>query len=112
MPNPVSTQIGARPTLAGPWQRAAEFAGLLGADGRPAPTIFAEMTGLAHRYDAINLGQGFPDEDGPQAVLDAAKAAIDRGVNQYSPGRGEPDLRAAIAEHQQRFYGLNPDPYT
>ena len=55
---------------------------------------------------AINLGQGFPDEDGPAEVLEAARAAIADGVNQYPPGRGIPDLRAAIAEHQQRFYGL------
>lgn len=98
--------------LDGPWRRAAAAAGLLGDDGRPAPTIFTEMTVLANTHHAINLGQGFPDEDGPQAVLDAAKSAIDRGVNQYSPGRGEPDLRAAVAEHQQRFYGIQVDPDT
>lgn len=112
MPSSLSSQETRRPGLDGPWRSAADAAGLLGADGRPAPTIFTEMTGLAQRYRAINLGQGFPDEDGPAVVLEAAKAAIDHGVNQYSPGRGEPDLRAAIAEHQQRFYGLTYDPGT
>jgi N-succinyldiaminopimelate aminotransferase len=83
---------------------------LLGADGQPAPTVFAEMSALAASTGAINLGQGFPDEDGPVAVLDAAVEAIRHGDNQYPPGRGVPDLRAAIAEHQERFYGLTPDP--
>ncbi len=98
------------PQLDGPWQRAATFAGLLGANGQLSPTIFAEMTALATKLGAINLGQGFPDEDGPREVLEAAKAAIDRGVNQYSPGRGEPDLLRAISEHQRRFYGLDANP--
>ncbi|MBN9182742.1 MAG: aminotransferase class I/II-fold pyridoxal phosphate-dependent enzyme, partial [Microbacterium sp.] len=83
---------------------------LLGPDGRPEPTIFAEMSALAARTGAINLGQGFPDEDGPAAVLDAARAAISRGVNQYPPGRGTADLLEAVAEHQSRFYGLELDP--
>lgn len=68
------------------------------------------MSALAARTGAINLGQGFPDTDGPAAVLDAARAAIAGGVNQYPPGRGFDDLRAAISEHQQRFYGLSVDP--
>jgi len=75
-----------------------------------APTIFAEMSAAAARTGAINLGQGFPDEDGPAEVLEAAREAIARGENQYPPGRGIPDLRAAISEHQQRFYGLTVDP--
>jgi N-succinyldiaminopimelate aminotransferase len=83
---------------------------LLGPDGVPAPTVFAEMSALAASTGAINLGQGFPDEDGPAAVLDAAVHAIRHGVNQYPPGRGTPDLRLAIAEHQQRWYGLDVDP--
>ncbi|MFT3942532.1 MAG: aminotransferase class I/II-fold pyridoxal phosphate-dependent enzyme [Ancrocorticia sp.] len=98
------------PHIDGPWQRSAAFAGLLGNDGRLSPTIFAEMTALAIKLGAINLGQGFPDEDGPHEVLEAAKAAIDRGINQYSPGRGEPDLRQAVSEHQRRFYDLDVNP--
>jgi len=73
-------------------------------------TIFAEMSALATATDSINLGQGFPDTDGPREVLDAAVAAINSGVNQYPPGPGMPVLRAAIARHQQRFYGLSYDP--
>ena len=75
-------------------------------------TIFAEMSALAVRAGAINLGQGFPDTDGPAAVLDAAVEAIRSGQNQYPPGRGVPVLREAIARHQQRWYGLSYDPDT
>lgn len=96
--------------IPGAWRRTAAGAGLLDADGSVAPTIFAEMSAAAVRTGSINLGQGFPDEDGPEAVLDAARAAIADGVNQYPPGRGFPDLLLAIAEHQQRFYGLTTDP--
>lgn len=73
-------------------------------------TIFAEITALANRTGAINLGQGFPDTDGPQSLLDDAVAAIRAGANQYPPGAGIPALRQAIAEHQKRFYGLDVDP--
>jgi len=73
-------------------------------------TIFAEMSALAVRTNSINLGQGFPDVDGPQVVLDAAIDAIRSGVNQYPPGPGFPVLRHAIAEHQRRFYGIELDP--
>lgn len=97
-------------TVTGAWRRAARGAGLLGSDGSIAATIFAEMSALAVRTGAINLGQGFPDEDGPAEVLEAAVAAIRSGENQYPPGIGVPDLRLAIAEHQQRFYGLPVDP--
>lgn len=97
-------------TVTGAWRRAARGAGLLGSDGSIAATIFAEMSALAVRTGAINLGQGFPDEDGPADVLEAAVAAIRSGENQYPPGIGVPDLRLAIAEHQQRFYGLTVDP--
>ncbi len=75
-------------------------------------TIFAEMSALAVRTGAINLGQGFPDTDGPAEVLDAAVDAIRSGVNQYPPGPGRPELRTAIVDHQQRFYGLELDPDT
>ncbi len=94
----------------GAWRRTAAGAGLLSSDGAVAPTIFAEMSAAAARTGAINLGQGFPDEDGPAEVLEAARAAIANGANQYPPGRGIPDLLAAISEHQRRFYGLEVDP--
>ncbi|MFI8631721.1 aminotransferase class I/II-fold pyridoxal phosphate-dependent enzyme [Microbacterium sp. NPDC077663] len=96
--------------IPGAWQRAARGAGLLAPDGTLAPTIFAEITAAAVRHDAVNLGQGFPDEDGPAEVLDAAIEAIRSGVNQYPPGRGMPVLRDAVAEHQRRFYGIALDP--
>ncbi len=70
------------------------------------------MSALAVRTGAINLGQGFPDEDGPAAVLEAAQAAIRNGHNQYAPLPGVPALREAIAEHQRRFYGIELDPAT
>jgi N-succinyldiaminopimelate aminotransferase len=73
-------------------------------------TIFAEMSALAARTGAINLGQGFPDTDGPPEVLEAAVEAMRAGRNQYPPGPGIPELRAAIAEHQRRFHGLELDP--
>lgn len=98
--------------IPGAWRRTAAGAGLLSSDGVVAPTIFAEMSAAAARTGAINLGQGFPDEDGPVEVLEAARDAIAQGVNQYPPGRGFPDLLAAISEHQRRFYGLEVDPET
>jgi N-succinyldiaminopimelate aminotransferase len=73
-------------------------------------TIFAEMTALAERTGAINLGQGFPDSSGPPEVLEAAAAAMRAGHNQYAPLRGVPALREAIAAHQDRWYGLAVDP--
>ncbi|MEU9554660.1 pyridoxal phosphate-dependent aminotransferase [Streptomyces fumanus] len=76
-------------------------------------TIFAEMSALAVRTGAINLGQGFPDTDGPEAVREAAVRALRDGRgNQYPPGPGVPELRAAIAAHQERHYGLRYDPDT
>jgi N-succinyldiaminopimelate aminotransferase len=98
--------------IPGAWRRTAAGAGLLSPQGEVAPTIFAEMSAAAVRFDAINLGQGFPDEDGPAEVLEAARDAIAQGANQYPPGRGIPDLRLAISEHQHRFYGLTVDPDT
>jgi N-succinyldiaminopimelate aminotransferase len=74
-------------------------------------TIFAEMSALAVATGSVNLGQGFPDVDGPRAVAQAAADAIMAGHgNQYPPGPGIPELRRAIADHQQRFYGLAFDP--
>ncbi|MFF1829771.1 aminotransferase class I/II-fold pyridoxal phosphate-dependent enzyme [Paenarthrobacter sp. NPDC058040] len=95
-----------------PWQRAATGANLLSAEGNLGVTIFEEMTTLAMKTGAINLGQGFPDEDGPAEMKAAAQDAIAAGANQYAPGKGIPQLRQAVAEHQQRFYGLAPDPDT
>ena len=74
-------------------------------------TIFAEMSALAVKTDSVNLGQGFPDKDGPSEVIEAATSAIQNGLgNQYPPGIGVPELRQAISDHQQRFYGLSYDP--
>jgi N-succinyldiaminopimelate aminotransferase len=83
--------------------------------GKPAlapfgTTIFAEMTALATEHGAVNLGQGFPDTDGPRVMLEAAKTAIDAGRNQYPPGPGVPELLDAVATHQRRFYGIEVDP--
>ncbi|MCC5947096.1 MAG: aminotransferase class I/II-fold pyridoxal phosphate-dependent enzyme [Nitriliruptoraceae bacterium] len=75
-------------------------------------TIFTEMTQLAVHHGAVNLGQGFPDDDPPPAVLDAAKDALDEGLNQYAPGPGLPRLRRAIVDHQHRFAGQRVDPDT
>ncbi|MGZ4520519.1 MAG: pyridoxal phosphate-dependent aminotransferase [Mycobacteriaceae bacterium] len=75
-------------------------------------TIFAEMTALAQRHDAVNLGQGFPDTDGPQSMLDAATDAIQGGLNQYAPGTGMPVLRRAVAADRAARYGLVHDPDT
>src|SRR6478609_2670771 len=96
----------------GRWQDAARATGLLGPDGTVAATIFAEMTELARRTGAINLGQGFPDVDGPADVKHAAQRAIEDGHNQYPPGPGILELREAVASHQFRHYGLDPDPET
>ncbi|MFJ3308517.1 pyridoxal phosphate-dependent aminotransferase [Streptomyces sp. NPDC086549] len=76
-------------------------------------TIFAEMSALALRTGSINLGQGFPDTDGPEEIREAAVRALREGHgNQYPPGPGIPELRTAIAAHQQRRYGLSHDPDT
>ncbi|MEU4717014.1 pyridoxal phosphate-dependent aminotransferase [Micromonospora purpureochromogenes] len=73
-------------------------------------TIFAEMSALAVRTGAVNLGQGFPDSDGPPEMLAAAAEALRGGQNQYPPGPGIPALRRAVADHQRRFHGLEYDP--
>ncbi len=73
-------------------------------------TIFATMSALAAEHGAINLGQGFPDTDGPPEVLEAAVSAMRSGLNQYPPGAGVPALLEAVAAHQERFYGLSVDP--
>ncbi|MFI9649206.1 pyridoxal phosphate-dependent aminotransferase [Streptomyces sp. NPDC052040] len=81
--------------------------------GEFGTTIFAEMSALAQSTGSINLGQGFPDTDGPEQVREAAVRALRDGRgNQYPPGPGVPELRTAVAEHQQRHYGLTFDPDT
>ncbi|HEY0641143.1 MAG TPA: pyridoxal phosphate-dependent aminotransferase [Pseudonocardiaceae bacterium] len=75
-------------------------------------TIFAEMTALALRTGSVNLGQGFPDTDGPPGMLEAAQRAIACGVNQYPPGPGTLELRRAISDQRRRAYGIEHDPAT
>jgi N-succinyldiaminopimelate aminotransferase len=77
-----------------------------------ATTVFAEMSALAARVGAVNLGQGFPDEDGPPEMLKAAQDAIAEGVNQYPPGIGIPALREAVAAQRKRTFGVDYDPAT
>ena len=73
-------------------------------------SIFTRMTALAERTGAVNLGQGFPDTSGPEAVIEAAVSALRAGHNQYAPVPGVPALRHAVAEHQRRRYGIELDP--
>lgn len=93
------------------WRAAAEAAGLL-RHGVPAPTVFETMTSLALEHDAVNLGQGFPDQDGPDELLALAADAVRTGSNQYAPGTGSPALRQAVAEHRRRHWGVDEDPDT
>src|ERR1700722_12419456 len=73
-------------------------------------TVFTEMSALAQRTGAINLGQGFPDTDGPSQAVEAAVAALRSGVaNQYAPLPGVPALREAVRDHQRHYYGLEPE---
>ena len=74
------------------------------------PTIFSEMSALAVRTGSLNLGQGFPDQDGPPGAVEAAVEALRAGRNQYPPGPGVPELREAVAAHQPRHYGIELDP--
>jgi N-succinyldiaminopimelate aminotransferase len=83
-------------------RRAARLQGL-------GATIFTEMSALAARTGAINLGQGFPDTDGPAVVIEAAVEALRGGENQYAPLSGVPSLRDAVREHQCDRYGLEPE---
>jgi aspartate/methionine/tyrosine aminotransferase len=75
-------------------------------------TIFTVMSALAAEHGAVNLGQGFPDEDGPKSIREVAAKALIEGPNQYPPMRGRIELRRAIAAHAKRFYGLDFDPET
>ncbi|MGO3392424.1 aminotransferase class I/II-fold pyridoxal phosphate-dependent enzyme [Glutamicibacter arilaitensis] len=95
-----------------PWQRTAHGANLLDSSGHPGVTIFEEITGLANKHKALNLGQGFPDTEGPNEIRQLAIEAILNGANQYAPGSGFPELRQAIATHQEHFYAMSIDPQT
>ena len=95
-----------------PWQRTAHGANLLDESGQPGVTIFEEITALSNKHEAINLGQGFPDTEGPTEIRQIAVDAILSGANQYAPGSGILPLRQAIAEHQKRYYSLDVDPDT
>ena len=75
-------------------------------------SVFSEFSRLAVQHGAVNLGQGFPDFDGPSEISMAAIDAIKHGVNQYAVGQGAPALRSAIAAHRKRFYGQVLDPAT
>ncbi|MGH9291854.1 MAG: pyridoxal phosphate-dependent aminotransferase [Acidimicrobiales bacterium] len=101
-----SSEIANEVVAAGRVRRALDRAGRLDDYGT---TIFATMSAEAARLGAVNLGQGFPDTDGPPELLEAARAAITAGHNQYAPGPGTPELLGAIAEHQRRFYGVEVD---
>ena len=74
------------------------------------PTVFTEMSELAARHDAVNLGQGFPDTPGPEPVVASAIAALRAGHHQYPPVPGLPELRRAVADHQRTWYGIDLDP--
>ena len=76
------------------------------------PTVFSEMSALAVRTGSVNLGQGFPDVDGPASVVEHAVEALRSGANQYAPGTGVPALRRAVAAHQLRHHGIELDPDT
>lgn len=93
----------------GPWRRAAEATGLL-RGGVPAPTVFETVTALAAEHGAVNLGQGFPDADGPADLLRLAADAVLAGPNQYAPGGGDVALRRAVVEHRRAHWGVTEDP--
>ena len=95
----------------GPWTRAAAAAGLL-VGGEARPTVFAQMSAKATAHDALNLGQGYPDDAPPAVVAEAAVEAIRGGANQYPPGAGVAALREAVAAHQAAWYGVDWDPAT
>lgn len=94
-----------------PYQRVGQATGLLTEQGFSS-TIFEEMSLLNNQHGSINLGQGFPDTDGPSELFDAAISAMHAGSNQYAPISGHPQLREAIAEHQRRFYHQHVDSET
>lgn len=92
------------------WHRMVDAAGLVRPDGTVGETIFGQMTQLAAAHGAVNLGQGAPGTAAPDALVDAAAEAMRQGVNQYAPGQGFPELRAAVAEQRRREYGQQVGP--
>ncbi len=108
LPEPVDP---ASPSPA-PWRRLADAAGLIDERGRLSSTIFEEMSFLAARHGAINLGQGFPDTDGPEILREALAEAVAGGGNQYATIAGDPDLRRGVAEAEERAGRRRPDPET
>ena len=97
-------------TPAPPWRACAEGAGLVGPDGAVSSTIFEEMSALAAAHDAVNLGQGFPDTDGPAILAEALAAAVSGGRNQYATITGDPELRREISLHEELGGRRAPDP--
>lgn len=95
-----------------PWHDLARGAGLMQDSGALRSTIFDETSVLARAHGAVNLGQGFPDADGPAAMIEAAAEALRSGLNQYSPERGLPELREAIAAQQLVTQSRELDPQT
>lgn len=95
-----------------PWRRLASAAGLLDSSGRLSSTVFEEMSALARVHDAVNLGQGFPDSDGPEILREAAARAMAEGLNQYATIAGNPELRARVAEQEEADGRRRPDPET
>lgn len=95
-----------------PWHDLARGAGLMQDSGALRSTIFDETSVLARAHGAVNLGQGFPDADGPAAMIEAAAEALRSGLNQYSPERGLPELREAIAAQQLATQSRELDPHT
>lgn len=91
------------------WREMAEAAGLIGADGAISETIYGEMTRLATRTGAINLGQGAPGTDAPSALIEATAEAMREGYNQYAPGQGHPALLEAVARQRARDFGQAVD---
>lgn len=110
-PGPTTAPAGTPDALRGPWRRTAAATGLLRA-GEPVTTVFETMTALAVEHDAVNLGQGFPDADGPAELLALAAEAVLAGPNQYAPGSGRADLRRAVAAHRRAHWGVDEDPDT
>ena len=104
------TRASAHRTAAAPWERLARGAGVLDEQGQVSTTIFETMSALAARHRAINLGQGFPDTEGPKILAASLARAVGEGCNQYAPMAGLPRLQEAIADHEEQAGRRRPDP--